>query len=107
MLVPTVDGLGLCSDGICGCTVGLSAEQGAPTARRDGTQRSRTMSDISNSESAQATREAQDAIVSRPRGSKSGAIAEAMRRYLSSETYDQLRKRDRERADEKSRRDGE
>ena len=58
------------------------------------------MSDMSKGESARATREAQDAIVSRPQGSKSGAIAEAMRRYLSSETYDQLRKRDAERAED-------
>lgn len=66
------------------------------------------MSDMSKGESARAAHEAQDAIVSRPRGSRSGAIAEAMRRYLSSETYDQLRKRDAEKAEdekgEKSRR---
>jgi hypothetical protein len=45
-------------------------------------------------------REAQDAIASRSRGSTSAAIAGAMRRYLSSETYDQLRKRNAERAED-------
>jgi len=56
------------------------------------------MSDMSKGESARAAHEAQDAIVSRPRGSSSGAIAVAMRRYLSSAAYDELRKRDAEKA---------
>lgn len=50
------------------------------------------MNDSSSSESAQAAREARDAVVSRPRGSKAGALADAMRRYLGAETYDALRK---------------
>jgi hypothetical protein len=50
------------------------------------------MSDRSNRESASAAREAQDAIVSRPRGSKAGAVAEALRRYLGAETYDEHRR---------------
>jgi hypothetical protein len=58
------------------------------------------MSDTSKGESARAGREAREAIVSRPQGSKSAAIADAMRRYLSSETYDQLRKRDVEKAED-------
>ena len=50
------------------------------------------MSDTSRGESARAAREAQDAVVSRPRGPRSAAIVDAMRRYLSSETYSELRK---------------
>jgi len=50
------------------------------------------MSDATERESAQAASEAQDAIVSRPRGAKTGAIAEALRRCLSAETYDEHRK---------------
>ena len=44
-------------------------------------------------EAAQAGREAREAIAKRPRGAKSGAIAEALRRYLSAETYDELRRK--------------
>lgn len=50
------------------------------------------MSDTTNAENARTAREAQDAIVSRPRGSSGGAIDAAMRRYLSAEQYDELRK---------------
>jgi hypothetical protein len=50
------------------------------------------MSDTSKGEAARAAREAQDAIVSRPRGSKGSAIDAALRRYLSAETYDEHRR---------------
>jgi hypothetical protein len=58
------------------------------------------MSGTSKGESRRPAQEAQDAIVARSGGSRSGAIAEAMRRYLSSESYDQLRKRDAEHAED-------
>lgn len=93
MLVPTIDGPRLCSGRI------RLTHRGTVHAR-SGAQKGRTMSDTSKDESARAAREAQDAIVSRSRGAGSGAIAEAMRRYLSSETYDQLRKRHAEMAED-------
>ncbi|MGC4112070.1 MAG: hypothetical protein QM747_16975 [Nocardioides sp.] len=52
------------------------------------------MGDTSRSESQQAGREARDAVVGRPRGSKSDAIADAMRRYLGAESYQEQRKHD-------------
>ena len=64
------------------------------------------MTDTSRGEALRATHEARDAIVSRPRGSRSGAIAEAMRRYLSSESYDQLRKRQAEQAEDEEKDSG-
>lgn len=98
MLVPTRGGLRLCSTPVRSGTV-------EPSTRGD-TQTGRAMSDTSRGGSTRAAPEAQDAIASRPRGSRSGAVAEAMRRYLSSETYDQLRRGGAEKVeDEKPRRD--
>lgn len=54
----------------------------------------------SSGESARAEREARDAVVSRPRGSKSGAIEAALRRYLSAATYEEHRKNRRETNDD-------
>ena len=48
------------------------------------------MSDTSSHEAAQAASEAQDAIVTRPRGSRAHSIDAALRRYLSAERYDEL-----------------
>ena len=64
------------------------------------------MSESSKGETVHQAQEARDAIVSRPGGSRSGAIAEAMRRYLSAERYDQLRKRDAERAEDEEKGSG-
>jgi hypothetical protein len=58
------------------------------------------MAEMSKGETARAGSEARDAIASRPQGSRSAAIAAAMRRYLSSETYDQQRKHDAENAED-------
>jgi hypothetical protein len=60
------------------------------------------MSDRQRGESARAAHEAQDAIVSRPRGSKTAAIADAMRRYLGAETYDEHRKHAAETAEDET-----
>lgn len=59
------------------------------------------MSDASERESARAAGEAQDAIVHRPRSSKAGAVAGAMRRYLGAETYSALRRSRAEKAEDK------
>jgi hypothetical protein len=59
------------------------------------------MSDISKGEAHRAAREALDGITPRPRGSRSGAIAGALRRYLSAETYEQRRRRKAERDEER------
>ena len=44
-------------------------------------------------EAEQAAREARDAIVDRPSGSKSGAVTQGLMRYLSAEAYDELRRK--------------
>jgi hypothetical protein len=51
-------------------------------------------------EAARAAREAQDVIVTQPRGSKSLAIDEALRRFLSAETYGEQRKHEAESAED-------
>jgi hypothetical protein len=57
------------------------------------------MSDASERESARAAGEAQDAIVARPRSSRAGAIAVALRRYLGAEAYSEVRRRRAEKAE--------
>jgi hypothetical protein len=59
------------------------------------------MNDTSSAESARTSKEARDAIVSRPRGSRGSALDEALRRYLTAETADELKRLEQDSEEEK------